>query len=78
MSKDSHDVVVSGPAAIPLYCPMCGKRHVDEGVFAEVAHSIHHCRTDVAGAGCGARWQLQAADDGMPLYYFGSAEGIGT
>ena len=78
MSKTSaHEVVIKPPDAIPLYCPRCGKRHVDEGVWATTQHHMHKCVDDIAGSGCGQLFKL-IADDGLPLYYFGSSSGVGT
>lgn len=34
-----------------LHCPQCSERHIDEGVFAEVAHHTHACQ------GCGFVWR---------------------
>lgn len=44
---------------IPLWCPWCGKRHVDEGEFATRRHHTHRCVKDAAGAGCGREWRLE-------------------
>lgn len=65
-------VVVSGPATIPLYCPWCGKRHVDEGEWATKTHAVHLCVNDAVGEGCQRRWQLMDTD-GLPFYFFGAA-----
>lgn len=46
-------------AAIPrtkMYCPNCGKQHVDEGRFARHPHRTHRCVDDAAGRGCGREW----------------------
>lgn len=41
------------PAAVQmlLYCPSCGKRHVDEGEFATKLHHTHACQK------CGMVWR---------------------
>lgn len=49
----------------PLYCPWCGKLHIDSGVWATKPHHTHLCITDATGAGCGKTWRLDE-------YVFGS------
>ena len=41
------------PEAIPmlLHCPMCNKRHIDEGDFATKSHHTHACQH------CGHVWR---------------------
>jgi hypothetical protein len=73
-----RQIVVLPPASVPLYCPRCGKRHVDSGARATLQHFTHVCEDDVAGTGCGAAFALCDAKDGLPLYYFGSADGVGS
>lgn len=41
------------PVSYILYCPRCGKRHIDEGVWATRPHKKHLCTDDAAGKGCG-------------------------
>src|SRR5277367_3652454 len=45
----------SGKAAEPfkllLYCPECGKRHIDAGEFATKVHHTHSCQY------CGLTWR---------------------
>lgn len=37
--------------AMLLWCPECGERHIDEGVFADKPHHTHACQT------CGHVWR---------------------
>lgn len=39
------------PIPMLLYCPMCGKRHIDEGEFATKSHHTHACQK------CGNVWR---------------------
>jgi predicted RNA-binding Zn-ribbon protein involved in translation (DUF1610 family) len=41
------------PVAIPmiLWCPSCGRRHIDAGEFARKVHHTHACQT------CGMVWR---------------------
>jgi len=41
------------PISIPmlLWCPECGKRHIDEGEFATKIHHTHSCQY------CGLTWR---------------------
>lgn len=39
------------PVPLLLWCPECGKRHVDHGVFASKAHHTHACQY------CGHVWR---------------------
>lgn len=42
-----------------LFCPWCGKRHVDMGEFADRPHHTHRCVDDPwGGKGCGREWRL--------------------
>lgn len=50
---------------VKLFCPWCGKRHVDEGEFAERPHHTHRCVDDAWGTGCKQEWRLAE-------YVFGS------
>ena len=40
-------------SAIPmlLWCPECGERHIDEGVWATKVHHTHSCQS------CGMPWR---------------------
>lgn len=43
-----------------LWCAWCGKRHVDQGEFAERLHHTHRCVDDPwFGKGCGREWRLE-------------------
>jgi hypothetical protein len=43
-----------------LNCPKCGKRHVDQGIWAARAHYLHRCIDDDAGfGGCGHEWRIE-------------------
>ncbi len=44
-------VTTMGPIPMFLTCPMCGKRHIDEGEFATREHHTHACQ------GCGLTWR---------------------
>jgi predicted RNA-binding Zn-ribbon protein involved in translation (DUF1610 family) len=39
------------PLACLLWCPECGKRHIDEGEFATKPHHTHACQA------CGMTWR---------------------
>lgn len=39
------------PIPILLWCPECGSRHIDAGVFASKPHHTHACQ------GCGHVWR---------------------
>lgn len=39
------------PIPLLLWCPECGKRHVDAGVFENKAHHTHACQH------CGHVWR---------------------
>lgn len=43
----------SEPLVIPLllWCPECGKRHIDQGEFATKFHHTHSCQH------CGMTWR---------------------
>lgn len=41
----------SEPIPMLLWCPQCGRRHVDAGVFATKPHHTHACQ------GCGMTWR---------------------
>lgn len=51
---------------VPLYCPGCTKRHIDEGSFAQTPHKTHRCVDDAAGAGCGREWESEGIRIGAP------------
>ncbi len=42
---------LSKPIPMLLWCPECGHRHIDEGVFATKSHHTHACQ------GCGLVWR---------------------
>ena len=48
-----HRASPDDPEPIPmlLWCPECGKRHVDEGLFAARPHKAHACQH------CGHIWR---------------------
>lgn len=58
--------MTSGPV-VPLVCPQCDKRHVDEGEWAFRPHHTHRCVDDSAGVGCGHEWRLNEYVFGAPL-----------
>jgi hypothetical protein len=39
------------PIPMLLHCPLCGKRHIDEGDFATKSHTTHACQF------CGMVWR---------------------
>jgi hypothetical protein len=39
------------PVRMLLWCPMCGARHVDAGVYATIPHHTHACQS------CGVVWR---------------------
>jgi rubredoxin len=41
----------SGPIPMLLWCPSCGKRHIDVGEFATKVHHTHACQH------CGMVWR---------------------
>lgn len=43
--------LVEIPIPMLIYCPMCGKRHIDEGEFATKSHHTHACQK------CGNVWR---------------------
>lgn len=51
--RSCHETAWVSPTPIPmiLFCPQCGKRHIDEGVFATKVHHTHACQT------CGMVWR---------------------
>ncbi len=53
----------------PLWCPWCGKRHVDLGEFATREHHTHLCVDDPFGLGCGGLWRLE-------VYVFGGDDTV--
>lgn len=51
LCDEESAVVVGEPIAMLLWCPECGQRHVDEGMFATKAHHTHACQW------CGHVWR---------------------
>lgn len=53
MEEIKLETYPSSRAAIPmlLCCPSCGKRHIDEGEFADKVHHTHACQY------CGMTWR---------------------
>ena len=49
--RNKHLLDDGDPIPMLLWCPECGKRHVDEGVFASRPHHSHQC------AHCGLIWR---------------------
>jgi hypothetical protein len=49
------------PFRMVLFCPVCGKQHIDRGEWATKLHKTHMCvansDTDVE-KGCGAKWRI--------------------
>jgi len=43
----------------PLWCPYCGKRHVDEGEWETKPHHTHLCLH------CGKKWRLEEYISGI-------------
>ena len=41
----------AGPIPMILFCPKCGGRHIDKGVFETKAHHTHACQY------CGLAWR---------------------
>jgi predicted RNA-binding Zn-ribbon protein involved in translation (DUF1610 family) len=50
---DGAPIIEAEPSPIPmlLWCPECGERHIDVGVWATKAHHTHSCQ------GCGMTWR---------------------
>lgn len=46
-----HRLDVPPPVPMELFCPLCHRRHVDEGEFATTIHHTHSCQ------GCGHTWR---------------------
>jgi hypothetical protein len=42
---------ISRPIPMLLWCPECGRRHIDEGEFAKKSHHTHACQE------CGHVWR---------------------
>lgn len=52
------DRIQRKPVPMVLYCPACGKQHLDQGEFAIRPHRTHRCENTPAGAdGCGHEWR---------------------
>lgn len=47
------------PRQARLFCPYCGKQHIDEGKYAAKMHQNHRCVDDADGKGCGKEWRLE-------------------
>ena len=49
---------MADPAPVPmlLWCPLCGRRHIDRGAFAERPHHTHACQH------CGHVWRPAIVD----------------
>lgn len=45
------DVVTLAPIPMLIWCPECGKRHIDRGKWAEKPHHTHACQH------CGNVWR---------------------
>lgn len=43
--------IVEAPVPMILACPICGERHIDEGLFATKNHHTHACQN------CGLVWR---------------------
>lgn len=46
-----HETLTQNPIPMLLWCPGCGVRHVDKGVFSTRAHHTHACQE------CGMCWR---------------------
>lgn len=46
-----HSSTEDVPIQMLLWCPECGKRHVDQGIFAARPHHTHACQS------CGHVWR---------------------
>lgn len=55
------------PIPTVLFCPACGKQHVDEGEWATRPHRRHLCVDDRAGRGCGHLWEPEQLSVGRWL-----------
>ena len=54
-----YEFIMSGETGIVpmlLYCPECGKRHLDTGKWANHPHHTHACQY------CGANWRPAVVD----------------
>ncbi len=54
---------------ISMWCPFCGKPHVDRGEWAKRLHHKHLCHDDEHGKGCGKLFRI--GEPGSPDYFFG-------
>ncbi len=50
---------MSKPVAAVLFCPSCGKLHLDEGEWTTRPHRTHRCVDDAAGFGCAHEWRIE-------------------
>lgn len=49
--KREEEIALARPVELILSCPSCGKRHIDEGVWATRVHHTHSCQW------CGVTWR---------------------
>ena len=57
---------------VPLWCPFCGKPHVDRGEWATRPHHKHLCHDDEHGKGCGRMFRI--GESGSSEYVFGAEQ----
>lgn len=52
-AKEAYDILKTAESQLPLllWCPECGKRHYDVGVWAKKVHHTHACQH------CGMVWR---------------------
>jgi hypothetical protein len=56
--------------SMPLWCPFCGKPHVDRGEYATRPHHKHLCHDDEHGKGCGKLFRVGEKESAE--YVFGA------
>jgi predicted RNA-binding Zn-ribbon protein involved in translation (DUF1610 family) len=61
---------------IPLWCPHCGKPHVDRDEWATRLHHKHLCHDDAHGRGCGKLFRI--GEPGSAEYAFGAEQLIAS
>lgn len=51
LARELGPIPIEAPIPMLLYCPECGGRHIDEGVFSTKPHHTHACQH------CGLAWR---------------------
>jgi hypothetical protein len=52
---------------LKMYCPNCGKQHLDEGIWATKPHMTHRCVDDATDRGCTREWVVLPYAFGVDL-----------